>query len=225
MAQDAPAAVEDRRAEAGSTILSFSSATHPERHVWIDTDLDGSLVIDLEDWNDETTWDSSVAHLTAPDEKVSGIVQGWLTGATIPECVGLGGHQLFFSLEEAADHVIKQLSPAGRERLRSLNSEGELQTETMRTHHGLGRWIRNDCGLWSNKHLLRSIADSRMQEIRQHLAEGKTLTTEKRGFLESELGYLEKCRQEDFFDPDYFSGVVLHEAWKRLKCPDRGKEE
>jgi hypothetical protein len=65
--QNAPAAIEDERAEAGLTILSFRSASQDERHVWIDTDLAGRLVIDLEDWNYEATWDNSVAHLGALD--------------------------------------------------------------------------------------------------------------------------------------------------------------
>src|ERR1700719_1820767 len=89
-----PAASEDQRAEAGLTILSFRSACQDERHVWIDTDLAGRLVIDLEDWNYEATWDNSVAHLGALDDDVPAIVQAWLTGATVEECVRLGGRQI-----------------------------------------------------------------------------------------------------------------------------------
>jgi hypothetical protein len=66
-------AVEDQRAEGGLTTLSFVSSACPERHVWIDTDLGGSLVIDLEDWTNDGSWDNSVADLTAPDE---GVPQG-----------------------------------------------------------------------------------------------------------------------------------------------------
>src|ERR1700722_737520 len=87
----APAAVEDERAEAGLTTLSYRSATHPERHIWFDTDLAGQMVIDLEDWNYEATWDNSVAHLQAADEDVPEIIQAWLTGATVEECIRLGG--------------------------------------------------------------------------------------------------------------------------------------
>ena len=49
------------------------------------------MVIDLEDWNYEATWDNSVAHLQAADEDVPEIIQAWLTGATVEECIRLGG--------------------------------------------------------------------------------------------------------------------------------------
>jgi hypothetical protein len=87
----APNAIEDRRAEAGLTTLSFSSAVHPERHVWLDTDLGRLLVIDLEDWTFEGTWDNAVAHLGAADETVPVIVRAWLEGGSVEECVRLGG--------------------------------------------------------------------------------------------------------------------------------------
>jgi hypothetical protein len=57
----------------------------------MDTDLAGELVIDLEDWNYEATWDNSVAHLEASDEAAPRIVQAWLGGATAEECCHLGG--------------------------------------------------------------------------------------------------------------------------------------
>jgi hypothetical protein len=94
IAESAHAAIEDQRAEAGLTILSLHSVYRHERHVWIDTDLAGELVIDLEDWNCQEAWDNSVAHLKASDEDVPGIVQAWLTGATVEECLHLGGHQI-----------------------------------------------------------------------------------------------------------------------------------
>ena len=59
--------VETDRADAGLTTLSFQSVSHPERHVWIDTDLLSEPVIDLEDWNDEAEWDNSVAHAVTQD--------------------------------------------------------------------------------------------------------------------------------------------------------------
>jgi hypothetical protein len=94
IAQYGPAAIEEQRAESGLTCLSFRSACLDERHVWIDTDLAGQLVIDLEDWNYEATWDNSVASVGALDEDLPGIVQAWLTGATVDECVRLGGRQI-----------------------------------------------------------------------------------------------------------------------------------
>lgn len=93
IARNAPAAIEDQRAEAGLTTLSLRSACQDVRHVWIDTDLAGHLVLDLEDWNYDATWNNSVAHLGALDEDVPGIVQAWLTGASVEECVRLGGRQ------------------------------------------------------------------------------------------------------------------------------------
>jgi hypothetical protein len=92
--QTAPAAIEDSRAEAGLTILSLRSASQEDRHVRIDTDLAGQLVIDLEDWSSEATWDNSIAHLRAFDDDVPGIVQAWLTGANVQECIRMGGCQI-----------------------------------------------------------------------------------------------------------------------------------
>lgn len=89
----APAALEDQRAESGLTTLSFQSASYPERHIWIDTDLAGELVIDLEDWNYQASWDNSVAHLEVTDENVPAIVQLWLTGATADDCIRLRKHR------------------------------------------------------------------------------------------------------------------------------------
>ena len=94
IAESAPAAIEDQRAEAGLTVLSLRSASQDERHVWIDTDLAGQLVIDLEDWKYQVTWDNSVDHLEASDEDVPGIVQAWLTGATVEDCIRIGGRQI-----------------------------------------------------------------------------------------------------------------------------------
>jgi hypothetical protein len=91
VARLAPEAVEDDRAACGLTTLSFFSTVHAERHVWLDTDLGGSLVIELEDWTYEGTWDNSVAHLKTTDKATPGIIRAWLTGATVDECVRLGG--------------------------------------------------------------------------------------------------------------------------------------
>jgi hypothetical protein len=221
----APAALPDQRAQAGRTVLSFRSATHPERHTWIDTDLGGTLEIDLEDWTKDTTWDNSVAHLSAPDEKVPGIVQAWLSGATVGECIHLGGHPQFYNLQEAVTLVLDQLSSAGKEHLRGLNTEGEVLTEAIRVHHGLGRWIRNTCGLWSNKNLLRSIADSHMREIERRFAEAPTLGPEVKHRLEIELAYFQKCRRDDFFHPDDFSTIILRAVWRRLKATEAASQE
>ena len=67
----------------GSTSLTYQSLVCPERHVWIDTWIDvyGAIIIDLENWNDETQWDNSVAHFTAHDcETIIQIARLWLKG-------------------------------------------------------------------------------------------------------------------------------------------------
>lgn len=107
----APAAIEDERAESGLTVLSYRSDCKPERHIWIDTDLAGKLVIDLEDWSDETTWDNSVADLEVPDYRVPVIVQAWLTGATVQECSRAG---LFATEECPVCHIpVPPSTPVG----------------------------------------------------------------------------------------------------------------
>ena len=84
--------VETDRADSGLSTLSFQSVMHPQRHVWIDTDLAGECILDLEDWIAEETWDNSVAHLASQDvDTVTVIANAWLTGATVEECKRLGG--------------------------------------------------------------------------------------------------------------------------------------
>lgn len=76
-------AVETDRAETCSCTLSFQSTVCPERHVWIDTDLDG-IGIDLEDWNTESEWDNAVARIRANSlEDAVEIVQTWLQGGNL----------------------------------------------------------------------------------------------------------------------------------------------
>ncbi len=68
----------------------FRSARRTERHIWIDTYLDAELAIDVEDWDRDATWDNSVVYLQAPDSNLPGVVQAWLTVATVEECVRVG---------------------------------------------------------------------------------------------------------------------------------------
>jgi hypothetical protein len=85
-------ASETSRADAGSTTLSFQSKSHPNRHIWIDTDLAGETIVDLEDWDYGGTWDNSVAHLAAAEaDTVIRIVQAWFSGCTVDECLAAGG--------------------------------------------------------------------------------------------------------------------------------------
>jgi hypothetical protein len=53
-------ACETNRAEASLTALSFQSLIVSERHVWIETDINGTS-IDLEDWTVEDERDNVVA--------------------------------------------------------------------------------------------------------------------------------------------------------------------
>ncbi len=63
------------------------------RHVWVDTDLDGQVVIDLEDWLNDGRWDNAVEHLTACDvATTSAIIVAWINWAnSIEDCRNLGG--------------------------------------------------------------------------------------------------------------------------------------
>jgi hypothetical protein len=73
-------AQETDRAAANTCTLSFQSITYPERHVWIDTNLNG-IAIDLEDWHNETEWDNAVAHFTVDSIQAAfSIVKHWLLG-------------------------------------------------------------------------------------------------------------------------------------------------
>lgn len=85
-------AVETSRADPGVSTLSFRSASHPERHVWVDTALSGESVLDLEDWRDDTQWDNSVAHASSQDlPLLSDIARTWLTGNSLEACKEVGG--------------------------------------------------------------------------------------------------------------------------------------
>lgn len=78
---------ETTRADLGLTTLSFQSDVNPNRHIWIDTDLDGECVLDLEDWNDSSAWDNSVAH--ACSDRVAllaDVAKAWLEDKSITEC-------------------------------------------------------------------------------------------------------------------------------------------
>ena len=84
--------VETDRADSGLTTVSFQSVKLPSRHVWVDTDLAGVMVADLEEWANASTWDNSIAHLTAPTISIlSAIVLAWLHGSTVTQCKSLGG--------------------------------------------------------------------------------------------------------------------------------------
>lgn len=76
-------AVETNRAETCSCTLSFQSTVSPQRHAWIDTDLEG-IGIDLEDWNLESEWDNATARIRAESlEDAVEIVQTWLSGGNL----------------------------------------------------------------------------------------------------------------------------------------------
>ena len=57
---------------------SQPSTLYPQKHVWIDTDLEG-ISIDLEDRAIEGEWDNAVARLTVQTfTEAAGIVHAWL---------------------------------------------------------------------------------------------------------------------------------------------------
>lgn len=76
---------EIEEAEASLCALSFQSATHPDRHVWIDTDLDG-IGLDLEDWQLDDDEDDAIARVKAPSLSAAADIVGiWLSGAKLSE--------------------------------------------------------------------------------------------------------------------------------------------
>ena len=88
-------AIETNRADSGLTVLSYQSLLYPNRHIWLDTDLGGQMVLDLEDWNDTTKWDNGVAHFTATSlEILITIAKAWLEGANLDDCNQMGGEEL-----------------------------------------------------------------------------------------------------------------------------------
>jgi hypothetical protein len=90
-----PDPVETSRADSGRSTLSFQSVSHPERRVWLDTDLGGRLVIDLEDWVAGESWDNAVCHLAAPSSNVlAQIAVAWLTGRSLRDCKEIGGTEI-----------------------------------------------------------------------------------------------------------------------------------
>lgn len=63
-----PMAQETDEAEALLSALSFQSTSCPERHIWIETDLEG-ISLDLEDWNSEGEWDNAVTRLKVSNSR------------------------------------------------------------------------------------------------------------------------------------------------------------
>lgn len=89
---------EDYRAECGSTTLSFVSVMVPARHVWLDTDLGGNIVVDLEDWSTEERWDNAVAHVkTETAEATAELIVRWLGGSAVEDCRVPGAGRRIFS--------------------------------------------------------------------------------------------------------------------------------
>ena len=79
-----PMVQETDDAEALLTALSFQSKLYPTRHVWVDTNLDGIIAIDLEDWGIEDEWDNAVARVKMNSlMEVVEIMQLWLSGADL----------------------------------------------------------------------------------------------------------------------------------------------
>ena len=81
--QNVPVAYETKRADDLICALSFQSTSFPERHVWIDTNLNG-IGIDLEDWNVEGEWDNAIARVKVDSLKDAvELVRTWLLGESL----------------------------------------------------------------------------------------------------------------------------------------------
>ena len=80
-----PECYETDRAETGLCTLSFQSKAYPEKHVWIDTDLNG-IGIDLEDWEMSNEWDNASARIKVESLKeATEIIQIWLSGGKVDD--------------------------------------------------------------------------------------------------------------------------------------------
>lgn len=76
---------ETDEAEASLCALSLQSTTHPARHIWVDTDMDG-IALDLEDRLLEDDWDDAVARVKVSSIEAAVEVIGiWLSGATLAD--------------------------------------------------------------------------------------------------------------------------------------------
>lgn len=79
-------ASETSRAEPGLTTLSFRSLIHPERGVWIDTDLGGEMVVDIEVTTNTASWDNSITSYSAKDfNHLTNIAVSWLSGSSLDD--------------------------------------------------------------------------------------------------------------------------------------------
>ena len=75
--------VETDRADDSLCTLSLQSTTYSMRHAWIDTD-DGTIRIDLEEWDNEEEWDNAIARVTVESEKLAiDLLKDWLTGQSL----------------------------------------------------------------------------------------------------------------------------------------------
>jgi hypothetical protein len=85
-----PGLRETDSAEAGLTTLSFEGLNRPRRSVWIDTDLKGRTVVDLESEGTEGEPYRSVAQLVPADDLAAvAVVEAWLGGSDLEQCLAL----------------------------------------------------------------------------------------------------------------------------------------
>jgi len=83
--RNTPESYETDRAETCLSTLSFQSKAYPEKHVWIDTDLNG-IAIDLEDWEMSTEWDNAIVRIKVESlEEATEIIQIWLSGGKLDD--------------------------------------------------------------------------------------------------------------------------------------------
>lgn len=80
-----PEAHETDNAEADLLALTLQSASHSERHVWIDLYEGESVInVDLEDWDTGSEWDHAVKRSTVTSmQEAVDIVVNWLSGKNL----------------------------------------------------------------------------------------------------------------------------------------------
>jgi hypothetical protein len=104
------------------------------------------------------------------------------------------------TVKEAVSSIIKRMTNEEKEMLKSIS-----QGDTIQFHHTVGRFIRNDMGLWGkNISLLRDC--NRVQE--QEYPEDYKQCQDLYATYEEKLEYP--------IHPDDASGVILDEVWRYL---------
>lgn len=79
--------------------LSYQSKIFPEKRIWVDTNLKGSIGVDLEDVETGSEWDSAIARVKVDTlEDALELIQTWLSGQDMDK---------YTNLNKEYDKVIK----------------------------------------------------------------------------------------------------------------------